>query len=81
VGDGNDYDQRKLELTVAQKCHCDGIDCTSCSVAVGYHGYGQSGSSGHSWKSRLEPKGEAAGFISLCPTGDKTDANYFRCRR
>jgi hypothetical protein len=27
-------------------------------------------------KSRLEPKGEAVGFISLYPTGDLAETNY-----
>ena len=77
IGDGNDYGQRKLELTVPDKCRCDGSNCTPCPVVVGYHGYGESGTSKHSWKRRLEPKGEAVGFISLYPTGDMTETNYF----
>ena len=40
------------------------------------HGYSETGTSKHSWKSRLEPKGEAAGFISLYQTGDLTETNY-----
>jgi len=74
VGDGNDYGKRKLELTVPERCRCDGKDCTPCPIVVGYHGYGQNGSS---WKSRLTPKGEAVGFISVYPTGDTTETNYF----
>ena len=77
VGDGNDYGQRKLQLTVPSKCQCDGNDCTPCAIVVGYHGYSETGTSNHSWKSRLEPKGEAVGFISLYPTGDLTESNYF----
>ena len=77
IGDGNDYGQRKLELTVPDKCRCDGGNCTPCPIVVGYHGYGESGTSKHSWKRRLEPKGEAVGFISLYPTGDMTETNYF----
>ena len=65
VEDGNDYGQRRLELTVPSKCQCDGNNCTPCAIVVGYHGYGQTGTSNQSWKSRLEPKGEAVGFISL----------------
>jgi predicted esterase len=72
VGDGNDYGGRVLELTVPDKCQCDGTDCTPCPVVVGFHGYGETGSGPNSWKSRLEPKGAAAGFISLYPTGDNT---------
>ena len=72
VGDGNDYGGRILELTVPTQCECDGTDCTPCPVVVGFHGYGQTGSGANSWKSRLEPKGEAVGFISLYPTGDNT---------
>jgi poly(3-hydroxybutyrate) depolymerase len=72
VGDGNDYGGRILELTVPEQCQCDGVDCTPCPVVIGYHGYGQTGSGPASWKSRLEPKGAAAGFISLYPTGDNT---------
>ena len=77
VGDGNDYGQRRLELTVPSRCQCDGKDCTPCAIVVGYHGYSETGTSNHSWKSRLEPKGEAVGFISLYPTGDLTETNYF----
>ena len=55
----------------------DGNDCTPCAIVVGYHGYSETGTSNHSWKSRLEPKGEAVGFISLYPTGDLTESNYF----
>ncbi len=72
VGDGNDYGGRILELTVPEQCRCDGSDCTPCPMIVGFHGYGQTGSGPDSWKSRLEPKGAAAGFISLYPTGDNT---------
>ena len=72
VGDGNNYGKRKLELTVPERCRCDGTDCTPCPIVVGYHGYGQNGSS---WKSRLAPKGEAVGFISVYPTGDTTETN------
>lgn len=72
VGDGNDYGGRRLELTVPERCACNGTDCTPCPLVVGFHGYGQTGSGQASWKSRLEPKGEAAGFISLYPTGDNT---------
>jgi hypothetical protein len=43
---------------------------------VGFHGYGQTGPGPNSWKSRLEPKGAAVGFISLYPTGDKTPNSY-----
>jgi poly(3-hydroxybutyrate) depolymerase len=77
VGDGNDYGQRRRELTVPSKCQCDGNDCTPCAIVVGFHGYSETGTSNHSWKSRLEPKGEAVGFISLYPTGDLTESNYF----
>ena len=73
VGDGNDYGNRVLGLTVPRSCECDGTDCTPCPVVVGFHGYGQDGSS---WRSRLEPKGRAAGFISLYPTGDLTPSTY-----
>jgi poly(3-hydroxybutyrate) depolymerase len=72
VGDGNDYGGRVLELTVPEQCQCSGEDCTPCPVVVGFHGYGETGSGPASWKSRLEPKGAAAGFISLYPTGDNT---------
>jgi len=72
VGDGNDYGGRILELTVPAQCRCDGSNCTPCPIVVGFHGYGQTGSGPHSWKSRLEPKGAAVGFISLYPTGDNT---------
>ena len=74
VGDDNNYGKRKLELTVPERCRCDGEDCTPCPIVVGYHGYGQNGSS---WKSRLVSKGEAVGFISVYPTGDSTETNYF----
>ena len=77
VGDGNDYGQRRLELTLASKCQCDDNDCIPCAIVVGYHGYSESGTTNHSWKNRLEPKGEAVGFISLYPTGDLTESNYF----
>jgi len=72
VGDGNDYGGRVLELTIPEQCQCDGTDCTPCPLVVGFHGYGETGSGPNSWKSRLEPKGAAAGFISLYPTGDNT---------
>jgi predicted esterase len=72
IGDGNDYGGRVLELTVPEQCKCVGADCTACPVVVGFHGYGQTGAGPRSWKSRLEPKGAAAGFISLYPTGDNT---------
>jgi len=45
-------------------------------IVVGYHGYSETGTSNHGSKSRLEPKGEAVGFISLYPTGDLTETNY-----
>jgi len=78
VGDGNNYGSRVLELTVPEQCQCDpsDSDCTPCPIVVGYHGYDQTGSSPNSWKSRLEPKGAAVGFISLYPTGDVTPTNY-----
>jgi len=76
IGDGNNYGARRLELTVPEQCFCDGVDCTPCPVVVGYHGFGQTGTSRNSWQSRLEPKGAAAGFISLYPTGDFTITNY-----
>jgi len=71
VGDGNDYGSRRLELTVPEQCKCDPADsdCTPCPIVVGFHGFGGSGAF---WKSRLEPKGAAVGFISLYPTGDAT---------
>jgi len=72
IGDGNDYGGRTLELTVPEQCRCDGSNCTPCPIVVGFHGYGQTGAGPASWKSRLEPKGAAAGFISLYPTGDNT---------
>ena len=37
IGDGNDYGQRKLELTAPSTCQCDGNDCTLCAIVVGYH--------------------------------------------
>jgi hypothetical protein len=74
VGDGNDYGSRELGITVPEQCECDGNDCTPCPIVVGYHGYGGSGSG--SWQWKLEPKGEAVGFISLYPTGDVTPTNY-----
>ena len=77
VGDGNDYGGRVLELTVPAQCECDGTDCTPCPIVIGFHGYAESGSSPNSWKSRLEAKGAAAGFISLYPTGDNTTPNSF----
>jgi hypothetical protein len=78
VDDGNDYGDRRLELTVPEQCQCDpndaaAGDCTPCPIVVGFHGFGQDGSF---WKERLEPKGAAVGFISLYPTGDKTETNY-----
>ena len=78
VGDGNDYGDRRLELTVPEQCECtkddaDAGNCTPCPIVVGFHGFGQDGSF---WKERLEPKGEAVGFISLYPTGDKTETDY-----
>lgn len=76
VGDGNDYGARRLELSVPEQCYCVGDDCTPCPLVVGYHGFGETGTSDDSWKSRLEPKGAAAGFISLYPTGDFTVTNY-----
>ena len=76
VGDGNDYGQRRLELTVPSKCQCDSNECSPCAIVIGYHGYSETGTSNYSWKSRLEPKGEAVGFISLYPTGDLTESNY-----
>ena len=74
VGDCNDYGQRNLELTVPSKCRCD---CTPCAIVEGCHGYSETGTSRYSWKSRLEPKGEAVRFISLYPTADLTESNYF----
>ena len=73
VGDGNDYGERVLDLTVPRQCECDGSDCSPCPVVVGFHGYGENGSS---WKWRLDPKGRVAGFISLYPTGDRTPSTY-----
>ncbi len=75
VGDGNDYGDRVLDLTVPDKCKCDPSDseCTPCPIVVGFHGYGEDG---NSWQERLEPKGEAVGFISLYPTGDTTPNSY-----
>lgn len=72
TGDGNDYGGRVLEYSVPTQCECDGEECTPCPMVVGFHGYGETGSSPDSWKSRLEAKGAAAGFISLYPTGDNT---------
>jgi len=77
VGDGNDYGGRILEMTVPEQCECDGTDCTPCPIVIGFHGYGESGSSPSSWKSRLQAKGAAAGFISLYPTGDNTTPNSY----
>ena len=78
VGDGNDYGGRILELTVPEQCECDGVNCTPCPLVIGFHGYGETGSGPNSWKSRLEGKGAAAGFISLYPTGDnQTPSNYY----
>lgn len=78
VGDGNDYGSRKLGVTVPDQCKCDPAesDCTPCPIVVGFHGYGQTGTSPNSWQSRLEPKGAAVGFISLYPTGDMTPNSY-----
>jgi len=78
VGDGNNYGDRRLELTVPDQCKCDpsAQDCIPCPIVVGFHGYGQTGSGPNSWKSRLEGKGAAVGFISLYPTGDKTPNSY-----
>jgi hypothetical protein len=73
VGDGNDYGERVLGITVPRQCECDGTDCTPCPIVVGFHGHGQDGSS---WRWRLEPKGRSVGFISLYPTGDKTPNTY-----
>ena len=53
----------------------DGNDCTPCAIVV--HGYIETSTANHSWKSRSEPKGEAVGFISLYPIGDLTETNYF----
>lgn len=76
VGDGNDYGSRALGATVPQQCECDGEDdCTPCPIVIGYHGYGGSGPT--SWKWKLEPKGNAVGYISVYPTGDITHTNYF----
>ena len=36
VGDGDDYGQRRLELTVPSKYQCDGNNCTPCAIVVGY---------------------------------------------
>jgi dienelactone hydrolase len=78
IGDKNDYGDRVLDLTVPEQCECDpsDSDCTPCPIVVGFHGYGQTGTSPNSWQSRLEPKGAAAGFISLYPTGDMTPNSY-----
>jgi predicted esterase len=75
VNDGNDYGERVFELTVPKKCECDGPEdnCIPCPIVVGFHGYGEDGST---WKKRLEPKGRAVGFISLYPTGDMTPNSY-----
>ncbi len=75
VDDGNNYGSRRLELTVPEDCECNPAkaDCTPCPIVVGFQGFGQDGSF---WKERLEPKGEAVGFISLYPTGDITDTGY-----
>ncbi len=74
IGDGNDYGTRELALTVPAQCKCNGDDCAPCPVVVGYHGFGGTGA--ESWKWKLEPKGEAVGFISVYPTGDLTPTNY-----
>jgi len=76
VSDGNNYGARRLDLTVPDQCFCDGLDCAPCPVVVGYHGFGETGTSRNSWQSRLEPKGAAVGFISLYPTGDFTTTGY-----
>ena len=78
VGDGNDYGSRVLGLTVPPQSECDPSesDCTPIPIVVGFHGYDQTGTSPHSWKSRLEGKGAAVGFISLYPTGDRTPNSY-----
>ena len=68
VYDGKSYGNRRLELTVPEKC-----EGTPCPIVVGFHGFGQDGSF---WKERLEPKGKEVGFISLYPTGDITDTGY-----
>jgi predicted esterase len=73
IGDGIDYGNRVLGLTVPRACECDGTNCTPCPVVVGFHGYGEDGST---WRWRLEPKGRAVGFISLYPTGDMTPSTY-----
>lgn len=77
VGDGNDYGARVHDLTVPEQCQCDGSDCMPCPIVVGFHGYGQTGPGAYSWKSRLEPKGAAVGFISLYPTGDNTTPHSY----
>ena len=74
VGDGNNYGGRKLDISVPSQCACNGEDCTPCPIVVGYHGFGGNGPD--SWQWKLEPKGEAVGFISLYPTGDNTPTNY-----
>jgi len=51
----------------------DRDNCTPCPIVVGYHGFGGRASS---FRNRLEPKGAAAGFISLYPEGDLTPTNY-----
>ncbi len=78
VGDGNIYGSRVLELTVPEQSKCDPSvsDCTPSPIVVGFHGYGETGTSAFSWKSRLEDKGAAVGFISLYPTGDMTPNSY-----
>jgi len=48
VGDGNNYGQHRLELTVPSKCQCDDNECTPCAIVVGYHGYSETGTSNHS---------------------------------
>ena len=78
VGDGNNYGSRVLGISVPQQSKCDSSnsDCTPSPIVVGFHGYGETGTSDFSWKSRLEGKGAAVGFISLYPTGDKTPNSY-----
>ena len=78
VDDGNDYGSRELGITVPPQSKCDPSisNCTPSPIVVGFHGYGQTGSSPYSWKSRLEGKGAAVGFISLYPTGDMTPNSF-----
>ena len=74
VDDGNDYGSRQLGISVPNQCECKGEDCKPCPIVVGYHGFGGNGP--ESWQWKLEPKGNAVGFISLYPTGDNTPTNY-----